>query len=121
MAKHNELGKRGEKLATAFLEEKGYEILDENWIHGKSELDIIAYIRHTIVFVEVKTRSSVAYGRPEEFVDAAKQRQMQQAAQAYIDIMEYEGEIRFDVIALFHKKDNTFEINHIEDAFWPYE
>ncbi len=120
MAIHNDRGKAGEKAAVQFLQEKGYEILDENWTFGKAEVDIVALHSNTIIFIEVKTRSSVAFGMPEDFVSLAKQRQLELASQAYIEIMDHQGEIRFDVIAVLLTKNNTFNINHIEDAFWPY-
>lgn len=119
MAQHNDLGKRGEALALSFLQQKGYEILEENWCHGKAEVDLIAYINKQIIFVEVKTRSAVAFGYPEDFVDNAKQRLLQFAAEEYIELMNHEGEIRFDIISVLFDKHDHFTINHIEDAFWP--
>lgn len=68
MATHNVLGTKGEGIAKAYLEENGYEILDENWVYGKAEIDLIAYKNGIMIFVEVKARSSVAFGQPEEFV-----------------------------------------------------
>lgn len=120
MAIHNDTGKAGEKAAIQFLAQNDYEILEENWTYGKAEVDIVALKSNTIIFIEVKTRSSVAFGLPEEFVNPAKQKLLQKAAQAYIEIMEHEGEIRFDIIAVLLTKENQFTINHIEDAFWPY-
>lgn len=119
MAQHNDLGKHGEALALNYLQQKGYEILEENWGHGKAEVDLIAYIDKQIIFVEVKTRTGVAFGFPEEFVTAAKQRLLQFAAEAYIELMSHAGEIRFDIISVLFDKKNKFTINHIEDAFWP--
>ena len=118
MAQHNDLGKLGEQLAARYLVEKGYEILDENWCHGKAEIDLIAYINKQIIFVEVKTRSSIAFGYPEEFVNDAKQRLMQFAAEEYIELMNHQGEVRFDIISVLFNP-NTQTIKHIEDAFWP--
>lgn len=120
MAVHNETGKFGEEVAAKYLAHKGYEILDVNWVFGKAEVDIIAFYANTLIFIEVKTRSSVAFGSPEDFVSAAKQRMLEQAAQAYIEVMEREGEIRFDIISVLLTKDKQFKITHIEDAFWPY-
>lgn len=120
MAIHNDTGKAGEQVAVQFIEQKGYEILDENWTYGKCEVDIVAFKSNTIIFIEVKTRSSAAFGMPEDFVKPAKQRQLEKAAQAYIEIMDHKGEIRFDIVAVLLTKDNQFKINHIEDAFWPY-
>ncbi|WP_316832605.1 YraN family protein [Pedobacter aquatilis] len=119
MASHNDLGREGERVAKAYLEEKGYEILDENWVYGKSEIDLIAYKKSIMVFVEVKARTSVAFGQPEEFVQKAKQKQMDMASLKYIELMNHQHDIRFDIIAITFNKDNTYTLNHIEDAFWP--
>jgi putative endonuclease len=119
MAQHNDLGRRGEVLAAQFLVDKGYEILDENWVHGKAEIDLIAYTNRQIVFVEVKTRTSVTFGMPEDFVSDAKQKQMELAANEYIELMNHQGEIRFDIISVLFDKQDKFTIKHIEDAFWP--
>ena len=119
MAQHNDLGRRGEVLAAQFLVDKGYEILDENWVHGKAEIDLIAYTKRQIVFVEVKTRTSVSFGMPEDFVSDAKQKQMELAANEYIELMNHQGEIRFDIISVLFDKQDKYTIKHIEDAFWP--
>jgi len=118
MALHNDLGKQGEVIAKEYLEAKGYEILDENWTHGKAELDLIAYKDRIMVFVEVKARTSIALGEPEDFVDIAKQKQMELASAEYIEIMNHQNDIRFDIIAITFTK-NSYTLNHIEDAFWP--
>ncbi|RRN78000.1 YraN family protein [Pseudoxanthomonas sp. SGD-10] len=121
MAKHNDFGKRGELLARQFLEQNGYEILDENWCYQKAEVDLIAYKNKTIIFIEVKTRSGNLFGAPEEFVDSKKQRLLSEAAEEYIYLMQHKGEIRFDIIAiLFDKKLENYKLRHIEDAFWNY-
>ena len=119
MAQHNDLGFKGEMLAKEYLEQKGYEILDENWVHGKAEVDLIAYINKQIIFVEVKTRTSIAFGLPEDFVSEAKQKQMDLAASEYIELMNHQGEIRFDIVSVLFDKQNNYTIKHIEDAFWP--
>jgi len=119
MANHNDLGKLGESLALSYLVQKGYEILDENWVHGKAEIDLIAYINRKIIFVEVKARTSTAFGYPEEFVSNAKQKLLEFAANQYIYLMSHKGEIRFDIVSILFDKQNNYTINHIEDAFWP--
>lgn len=119
MAIHNDLGKQGEALAKAFLEAAGYEILDENWVFGKAEIDLIAYQNKVIIFTEVKTRSGTGFGLPEDFVDNRKQRLMAQAADEYIYLMNHTGEVRFDIISVLFNRNNTHTIKHIEDAFWP--
>lgn len=119
MAEHNDLGRQGEALAHEYLRKKGYEILDENWVNGKAEIDLIAYYERMIVFIEVKTRSSIGFGFPEDFVDKAKEQRIGHAADAYIDLMNHEGEVRFDIISILFNQHHTYTINHIEDAFWP--
>jgi putative endonuclease len=119
MALHNDLGKEGESIAKQYLEDKGYEILDENWTYGKAEIDLIVYQNGIMIFVEVKSRSSVAFGDPEDFVHKAKQIQMELAANAYIELMNHQNDVRFDIIAITFTKNKNYNLNHIEDAFWP--
>ena len=119
MATHNDLGRLGESLAKTHLEQAGYEILDENWTHGKAEIDLIAYKDKVIIFAEVKTRTGNAFGEPEDFVDARKQRLLVEAADEYIYLMEHEGEVRFDIISILFDKTDNYTLKHIEDAFWP--
>jgi len=119
MAQHHELGRKGERLAKMHLENAGYEILDENWTFGKLEVDLIAYKDRMMIFAEVKTRSGNFFGEPEDFVDARKQRLMIEAADEYIYLMNHQGEVRFDIIAILFDKKLNYTLNHIEDAFWP--
>ncbi|WP_316805876.1 YraN family protein [Pedobacter agri] len=119
MASHNDLGKAGEDIAKQYLEASGYEVLDENWTFGKAEVDLIVYKNGIMVFVEVKTRTSVAFGQPEEFVHKAKQKQMELASAEYIALMNHQNDIRFDIIAITFTKNKNYNLNHIEDAFWP--
>ena len=118
MAKHLKLGNRGEQLAKLHLENSGYEILDENWSHKKAEVDLIAYKAKKIIFVVVKSRSSVGFGQPEEFVNEAKQLNLKKAAEEYIYLMNFNGEIRFDIISVIFDLSGNHSLKHIEDAFW---
>ena len=107
MAQHLELGRTGEALAKAHLENAGYEIIDENWTYGKAEIDIIAYKDKVIIFTEVKTRTGNGFGEPEDFVDNRKQKLLAEAADEYIYLMNHQGEVRFDIIAiLFDRSGN---------------
>ena len=119
MAQHLELGRKGELIAKQHLEQQGYEILDENWTHGKAEIDLIAYKDKVIIFTEVKTRSGNGFGEPEDFVDNRKQRLLADAADEYIYLMDHQGEVRFDIIAILFRNENNYKLNHIQDAFWP--
>jgi len=118
MAEHNQLGEKGETLAVALLQKKGYSILAENWRFGKNEIDIVARIGNTMVFVEVKTRSTDVFGDPSKSVVKGKQKRTIQAANAYLEKFEIDLEARFDIISIvtFGSKTN---IDHLEDAFFP--
>ncbi|MCF8331852.1 MAG: YraN family protein, partial [Bacteroidales bacterium] len=105
-------------LASEYLAEKGYKILERNWSFGKEEVDIIAEKDDQIVFVEVKTRASAFYGRPEAFIKRQKQRFIIKAANTYIERYNVEKEARFDVIGIIVNSKGK-DINHIEDAFAP--
>lgn len=72
MAAHNELGKLGEELAVDFLKKEGYTILATNWIFQKAEIDILAQKEDILAVVEVKTRSSIEFGLPQDFVKPKK-------------------------------------------------
>ncbi len=112
------LGKTGEELAISFLKEKGYEILFANLRFEKVEVDIIAKDKNQIVFVEVKTRSS-AMVEPEKAVNKSKQKNLQRAAEIFLEERQLKNELRFDIIAIVKQKNNT-DIEHFEDAFYPY-
>jgi len=119
MAEHNELGKIGEEHAVDFLKQNGYEILETNWTFQKAEIDIIAQKEGIIAVVEVKTRTSLDYGLPQEFVKQKKIQLLVKAINEYIISNDLDVEIRFDIIAI-HKENKEFKIEHIEDAFYPF-
>ncbi|WP_291118708.1 YraN family protein [Flavobacterium sp. UBA6135] len=117
MAEHNELGKFGEKEAAAFLEENGYEILETNWTFQKAEVDIIAQKENILAIVEVKTRSSIDFGLPQDFVKPKKIQLLVKAVNEYVIQNDMDVEVRFDIIAI-HKESDEFKIEHLEDAFF---
>ena len=119
MATHNELGKKGEEIACDYLEKKGYLILEKNWRFKQTEIDLIAFREETLIFAEVKSRLGDQYGLPEESVTWRKQKYLQRASGAYINLKNFEDEIRFDVIAITFRRDGSYELYHIEDAFFP--
>ncbi len=120
MAAHNELGVKGEITALEFLQKKGYTILEINWHFNHAEVDIIAKQNNTIVFVEVKTRSTDHFGYPESSVDIAKQKNLALAAEEYLDRNNIEMDVRFDIISIVMKNGKP-DIYHLEDAFFPYD
>jgi putative endonuclease len=116
MADHNELGKQGEEQAVDFLQKNGYEILETNWIFQKAEIDIIARKDETLAIIEVKTRSSIDFGLPQDFVKPKKIQLLVKAVNEYVDQNQLDVSVRFDIIAI-HKNANNFNIDHLEDAF----
>lgn len=118
MAAHNDFGTQGEDIAIQYLRTKGYDILDKNWRSGHKEIDIVARRYDTIVFVEVKARANVFYGKPEDAVDFRKMRNLINAADAYLRLYMIDLPCRFDVITITGAVQNPY-ICHIEQAFRP--
>lgn len=117
MAQHNELGKAGEAAAVEHLRANGYEILETNWFYDKAEVDIIAKKEATLAIVEVKTRSSLDFGLPQEFVKPKKIRLLVKAINYYVESNDLDVEVRFDIIAIHHQ-DGHFNVEHFKDAFF---
>ncbi|WP_445722199.1 YraN family protein [Flavobacterium sp.] len=117
MAEHNDLGRIGEEKAVEFLLEKGYDILETNWVFDKAEIDIIAQKDNFLAVVEVKTRSSLDFGLPQDFVKPKKIQLLLKAVNEYVISNDLDVEVRFDIIAI-HNKTNKFNIEHIEAAFY---
>ena len=119
MAEHNELGKLGEELAVEFLQKEGYEILETNWTFQKAEIDIIAQKENTLAIIEVKTRSSIEFGLPQDFVKPKKIQLLVKAVNEYVVSKNIDIEVRFDIIAI-HKEGKSFVIEHLTDAFYHF-
>ncbi len=117
MAEHNDLGKLGEELAVELLQKNGYEILETNWRFQKAEIDIIAKKENTLAIVEVKTRSSLDFGLPQDFVKPKKIQLLVKAVNEYVVSNNLDIEVRFDIIAV-HKEDKALSIEHLMDAFY---
>lgn len=109
-------GKSGEELAKNYLISKGYKILAMNYRNRIGEIDIIAMDKDILVFVEVKTRTSISYGYAFEAVDLRKQRKIINTSLVYIKYKNYiNTQLRYDIIEVYMTKD--FRINHLENAF----
>ncbi|SEJ82347.1 putative endonuclease [Dyadobacter sp. SG02] len=117
MATHNDLGRWGETTAASFLLEKGFKIIAKNYRNWQSEIDLIVTKDEMLIFVEVKTRSGTAFGMPEEFVNGAKAKLIMRAAEQYIFDIDWETDVRFDIVSVLTLPDGSTEIRHIEDAF----
>jgi putative endonuclease len=113
------VGRRGEAAARRALEQKGYVPLAQNFRDGPREIDLVMQDGETVVFVEVKARSSVAYGTPGEFVTKSKQRLLTLAAQRYLmqnDLLDRPA--RFDVVEIYIRDK---KLRHIPNAFFAAE
>ena len=115
------LGQKGERVAKRFLQRRGLKIVAHSMRNIYGEIDLIAVDKRTVVFVEVKTRSSNFAGEPAEAVDANKQRHMTTAALTYLRrhrLLEHAA--RFDVVTLVWADDQRFpQVEHLENAFSP--
>jgi putative endonuclease len=119
--KHLVTGKLGENIAVTFLQKKGWRIDAKNWKGGRGEIDIIAWdTDNKLVFVEVKTRSSESFGGPEGSITARKQALIAKTAGLYMESIDYNWEIRFDVVAVILRRGILVDLRHIEDAFFPF-
>ena len=119
MAEHNELGKLGEEMAVDYLLKEGYSIVETNWTFQKAEIDIIAQKGGTLAIIEVKTRSSLEFGLPQDFVKPKKIQLLVKAVDAFVTQNDLDLEVRFDIIAI-NKEDKSFVIEHLIDAFYHF-
>lgn len=110
------LGRKGEDLACRALKKERYKILAKNWRCRLGEIDIVAEDRRKVLcFIEVKARSGVGFGLPEESVTPWKQKRLISIAYSYIEsVKRAEGDLRFDVAAVDL---GTGEVRIIRNAF----
>ena len=114
-------GKLGETLAANMLQQKGFCILCRNYRKGRAEIDLIAASKDLLLFIEVKTRrGSNSFGYPEEAVDRKKAARIINAAGAYIEEINWKGDIRFDIVAVHlpPQSQGQPQLLHFEDAFY---
>jgi len=113
------LGRRGENAAARYLKRLGYLIVARSQKAAIGEIDLVAVDRRTVVFVEVKTRTTQDAGHPADAVDDAKQRRLTRLALSYLqrhDLLECRS--RFDVVAVTWGDDGQRPaIEHFQDAF----
>jgi putative endonuclease len=113
-----QIGKEGEIFAASYILGLGYTILDLNWRHRHWELDIIATIGNTLHFIEVKTRSSLQFGHPEEHISSKKMRHLKNAACHYHYLHPNYKNIQFDVIAINFEAGKIPTVFFIEDVYF---
>ena len=119
MAEHNELGSLGEEIAVRYLQDRSYAILERNWRTGRLEVDIIARIDDQMVIAEVKTRTDGFLESIGEAVNKKKQNLLIRAANAYIVKKNMDLDVRFDIITVIFEGKTKFQVQHIENAFYP--
>jgi putative endonuclease len=117
MTKHNHTGQSGEILAMEYFIKNGYEILHRNWRHKHWEVDLIASLNGILHFIEVKTRTSLKYGYPEENVDSKKIRFLINAAEEYLYQNPQWQRIQFDVLSINIKDDKSVDYFLIQDVY----
>ena len=114
-----EIGAYGEHKAKLFLEHRGYDIKETNWRFKRYEIDIIACFQDLLVFIEVKTRSHSDVTSPEGAVTRSQWSNIARAAGVYMNCIDYNWEVRFDIIAVSLFQDGTDEIEHFKDIYFP--
>ncbi|MCJ7547147.1 MAG: YraN family protein [Deltaproteobacteria bacterium] len=112
------LGSRGEDLAVQYLKKRGFKVIERNYRCSVGEIDLIAREKNTLVFVEIKARSSFEYGLPQDAVDRFKQKKLIEVARSYMAEHHLKDDIiaRFDVVAI-HLTPTGPAIELIKDAF----
>lgn len=120
MNTRQQLGKQGERIATRYLQEHGYIILEKNYRCAFGEIDVIAQKDNLYVFVEVKTRYSKKYGLPQAAVNKKKRVTLQKVGWFYLKSHAQKNvKIRFDCVAIILDKvsGNILYFNHIQNIF----
>ena len=117
MPASHDLGRASERLAANYLEDRGYRILERNYRVGHKEVDLIASRAGTIAFIEVKARSSLAYGHPLDAITWAKRREIEHVARVWIAARgRPPSTYRFDAIAICWANGRA-EVEHVPNAW----
>lgn len=115
---NKDTGDLGENMAVAFLLENDFEILERNWRYKHLEIDIIANKQNFLHIVEVKTRSSIEFGYPEQMIDHNKMQFLKNAAAHYQYEHPHWKWLQFDVIAIFKKPTEEWALDFFEDVYF---
>ena len=107
------LGAKGEELAVQHYKKLGFEVVERNYRYSRGEIDLIVLKKQLLVFVEVKFRSNIRFGYPEDFVSDKQREMIVTVADDYIQAIKWKWNIRFDIIAI----DSKLNIEQFEDAF----
>lgn len=114
------VGRFGEDVAAAHLTAAGLDVIERNWRCREGELDIVARDGAELVFAEVKTRSSLAFGAPAEAIDWAKASRIRRLAVLWMQEhrgAEFWSSVRFDVVAVVRHRGRGVDVLHLRGAF----
>ena len=118
MAAKDELGKKGEALAADFLSEAGMQVVERNWRCSQGEIDLVVRDGDELVFVEVKTRSSLGYGHPLEAITVAKLARLRRLAGAWCAAHPGQhGLVRIDAVAVVAPMFGAVVVEHLKRVF----
>lgn len=115
----HKIGQRAELKACLYLQKQGLKLIRQNYTCFHGEIDLIMRDKEDIVFIEVRCRSRIDYGRSAETITLAKQKKIIRAATHFLQKNEWLYKVcsRFDVIAI-ERKDNKWQLEWIKNAFW---
>ncbi len=121
MDKQRQTGEIGEKAALKYLQKRGYLLLERNWRHRRFEIDLILYKEKQLVFAEVKTRTfHPRFPLELPGISEPQQNRIFEAALAYAEQHQHQGQIRFDLVTVLLAIDGyLLEIEHLPNAFFP--
>lgn len=114
-----ETGQTGEAIAEGYLLSQGYTIRESNYRYQRTEIDLIAARGESLFFIEVKTRRGFDHGTPASALSPEQEKRLARAAANYMREQHFEWAFRFDIIAILLYKDGSYDLEHIEDAFFP--
>lgn len=118
MAAKDALGRRGEAIAARHLMQAGFSVVEKNWRCPQGEIDIVARDGDELVFVEVKTRSSVAFGHPLETITAVKLARLRRLAAAWCDAHPgHHYDLRIDAVAVIAPSVGPIQVEHLRRVF----
>ena len=118
MSYTKQTGNKGEDLAAARIQDKGYNIIERNWRFKHWEVDIIANKENKLHFFEIKTRTSALFGHPEESIGKRKMQSMLRAAEEYQYMHPQWKLLQFDVLSITILKNKPIEYFLIEDIYF---
>jgi putative endonuclease len=117
LSKHQITGKKGETLAIAYIQNKGFTLLHQNWRYSRYEVDIIASKGDVLHFIEVKTRSNTQFGTPEESVTEKKIENLMKASEEFQHRYPDWKRVQYDVLSILIPANGEIEYFFIEDVY----